>query len=125
MALAVGVYRAEFFTRLPGATDDSPHRPDEYAQYLEYAHRVVFGNGFVFWEHRLGVRTPLISIPAIIVLQLCKSLGLGHPDYCVPSRQMFEHHAQFTRAFGFIFFLLANKRRICRPTGFDYILLLA
>ena len=125
MALAVGVYRAEFFTRLPGATDDSPHRPDEYAQYLEYAHRVVFGNGFVFWEHRLGVRTPLISIPAIIVLQLCKSLGLGHPDYCVPAVKCLNIMLSLPVPLGLYFFCWRINGEFAAPTGFDYILLLA
>ena len=54
-----------------------------------------------------------------------QKFGAGTSGLLCSRRQMFEHHAQFTRAFGFIFFLLANKRRICRPTGFDYILLLA
>ena len=93
-----------FLARLLGSTVDTLLRADEYYQYLEYAHRVVFGHGFIFWEQRLGVRTPLISIPAIIVLQLCKSLGLGHPDYYVPAVKFVNIMLSLSVPLGLYFF---------------------
>lgn len=33
------------------------HHPDEVFQYLEQAHRIVFGYGFIPWEYRFGTRS--------------------------------------------------------------------
>lgn len=54
-------------------------RPDEQVQYLEQAHRIVFGYGMVPWEYRVGARNWMISYPAIFALYLAKSLGLEQP----------------------------------------------
>lgn len=54
-------------------------RPDEQIQYLEQAHRIVFGYGVVPWEYRVGARNWLISYPAIFALYLAKGLGLEQP----------------------------------------------
>lgn len=59
-------------------------RADELMQYLEQAHRVVFGYGVVPWEYRFGVRNWMISAPAIGALYLAKALGLGQPWYYIP-----------------------------------------
>ncbi len=40
----------------------SAHHPDEIFQYLEQAHRLVFGYGFVPWEYREGMRSWLVPI---------------------------------------------------------------
>lgn len=59
-------------------------RPDETIQYLEQAHRLVFGYGFVPWEYRFGMRTWLIpAIPALPLL-LSKILGLDTPAIYIP-----------------------------------------
>ena len=42
--------------RLIAAWHPSIAHPDEVFQYLEQAHRLVFGNGFVPWEYRDGMR---------------------------------------------------------------------
>ena len=36
--------------------------PDEIFQYLEPAHRLVFGNGVVPWEYRYGIRSWLVPL---------------------------------------------------------------
>lgn len=38
----------------------SVHHPDEVFQYLEQAHRLVFGYGYVPWEYRDGMRSWLV-----------------------------------------------------------------
>ncbi len=57
--------------------------PDELMQYLEPAHRLVFGNGIVFWEYFYGARSWLV--PGVIagVLWLCSLIGLDSPQYYV------------------------------------------
>jgi phosphatidylinositol glycan class B len=42
--------------RLIAAWHPSMAHPDEVFQYLEQSHRLVFGNGFVPWEYRDGMR---------------------------------------------------------------------
>lgn len=42
----------------------SAHHPDEIFQYLEQAHRLVFGYGYVPWEYRAGMRSWLV--PALL-----------------------------------------------------------
>ena len=53
------------------------NRADEIMQYLEQAHRFVFGAGFVPWEIRLGARNMLLIAPAVGVMQLCQAVGGG------------------------------------------------
>ena len=57
--------------------------PDEIMQYLEPAHRLVFGNGVVYWEFFHGARSWLL--PGLIagVLKLFDTLGLGQPLWYV------------------------------------------
>ena len=38
----------------------SVHHPDEVFQYLEQAHRLVFGYGYIPWEYRDGMRSWLV-----------------------------------------------------------------
>lgn len=40
----------------------SLHHPDEVFQYLEQAHRLVFGYGIVPWEYRYGMRSWLLPL---------------------------------------------------------------
>src|SRR5207344_1355382 len=40
-----------------GLATDSVLQPDEVMQYLEQAHRLVFGAGLVPWEYEYGTRT--------------------------------------------------------------------
>ena len=67
---------------------DWTYRADEIMQYLEQAHRLVFGAGFMPWEIRLGARNLLIAAPAAGVMALCKSVG-GGPDCYIPGIELF------------------------------------
>ncbi len=57
--------------------------PDEIMQYLEQGHRLVFGNGIVYWEFFYGQRSWLL--PGLIggVLKLFDAVGLGEPRWYV------------------------------------------
>nr|XP_054754334.1 GPI mannosyltransferase 3-like [Lytechinus pictus] len=54
--------------------------PDEYWQSLEVAHKVVFGNGYLTWEWRTGLRG--YAYPTIFVI-LYKILAILKLDYPV------------------------------------------
>ena len=45
------------------------HHPDESIQYLEQAHRIVFGYGVVPWEFRYFIRSWLIPLALAQPLQ--------------------------------------------------------
>ena len=53
--------------------------PDEIMQYLEPAHRLVFGNGVIYWEFFYGARSWLVPGLVAGVLALCEAAGLGQP----------------------------------------------
>ena len=57
--------------------------PDEIMQYLEPAHRLVFGSGVTYWEYFYGARSWLV--PGIVagVLLLFDAVGLGQPFWYV------------------------------------------
>ena len=76
---------AGFALRLLGAfSSDWFYRADELLQYLEQAHRLVFGAGFTPWEIRIGARNLLIAMPAAGIMTACKSAGAG-PDCYIPA----------------------------------------
>ncbi|MDM5147919.1 hypothetical protein NQX30_06000 [Candidatus Persebacteraceae bacterium Df01] len=81
---------AAFGLRLLFISNDDVYRADEVFQYLEQAHRLVFGSGHVMWEQRLGMRTPLIYLPAAAILQLLKATGFEHPDFYIPVIKIFN-----------------------------------
>ena len=57
--------------------------PDEIMQYLEPAHRLVFGSGVTYWEHFYGARSWLVPGLVAAVLVLFDALGLGEPRWYV------------------------------------------
>jgi len=57
--------------------------PDEIMQYLEPAHRLVFGNGVTFWEYFYGARSWLVPGTVAAVLMLFDAVGLGQPSWYV------------------------------------------
>ena len=57
--------------------------PDEIMQYLEPAHRLVFGNGAHFWEYVYGARSWLVPGLVAGVLKLFDAVGLGQPFWYV------------------------------------------
>ena len=57
--------------------------PDEIMQYLEPAHRLVFGNGAHFWEFFYGARSWLVPGLVAGVLKGFDLVGLGQPFWYV------------------------------------------
>ena len=57
--------------------------PDEIMQYLEPAHRLVFGSGVTYWEYFYGARSWLVPGFVAAVLALFDALGLGEPQYYI------------------------------------------
>ena len=57
--------------------------PDEIMQYLEPAHRLVFGNGVIYWEYFYGARSWLVPGLVAGVLKLFDIVGLGQPFWYV------------------------------------------
>ena len=57
--------------------------PDEIMQYLEPAHRLVFGNGVIYWEYFYGARSWLVPGLVAVVLKLFDIVGLGQPVWYV------------------------------------------
>ena len=57
--------------------------PDEIMQYLEPAHRLVFGAGITFWEYFYGARSWLVPGLVAGVLALFDTVGLGQPQWYV------------------------------------------
>ncbi len=55
--------------RLVALSIPSIHHPDEIFQYLEPAHRLVFGRGVVTWEWRYGMRNWFIPLPVAGLMQ--------------------------------------------------------
>ena len=56
---------------------------DEVMQYLEPAHRLVFGNGVIYWEWFYGARSWLVPGVVAAVLKLFDLVGLGEPFWYV------------------------------------------
>ena len=75
---------------LAGLSGDYSLRADEISQYLEQAHRLVFGYGYVPWEYDVGARTWLIAAVPAAMLLLCDALGFGHPDFYIPAMMVFN-----------------------------------
>ena len=76
-----GLLAAGFALRLVAALGGNYGiRPDEYWQYLEQAHRLVFGYGLVTWEFSVGARNWLTVLPAALFLAAANALGLDRPD---------------------------------------------
>ncbi|MDE0225575.1 MAG: hypothetical protein OXP28_10605 [Gammaproteobacteria bacterium] len=57
--------------------------PDEIFQYLEPAHRLVFGNGVTYWEYFYGARAWFVPGLVAGVLKLFDLVGLGEPHWYV------------------------------------------
>ena len=57
--------------------------PDEVMQYLEPAHRLIFGNGVTYWEFFYGARAWLVPGLVAGVLKVFELMGLGEPFWYV------------------------------------------
>jgi GPI mannosyltransferase 3 len=59
--------------------------PDELFQYLEQAHRLVYGYGFIPWEYRFGTRNWLLPGALAAMLEAMRLAGLDWPTAYVPA----------------------------------------
>jgi hypothetical protein len=66
----------------------SAHHQDETIQYLEQAHRIVFGYGFVPWEYRYFIRSWLIPLMLVPPMQLGEWLNPGGTLYLILPRAL-------------------------------------
>jgi GPI mannosyltransferase 3 len=67
-----------------GLANDSVLYPDETMQYLEQAHRLVFGPGMVPWEYEYGVRPWVVPMAIGAVLRVLQALSLDTPAVYQP-----------------------------------------
>lgn len=63
---------------------DQINHPDEVFQYLEQAHRMVFGYGYIPWEYRFGLRSLVIPILLSLPLRILHALQWDRPDIYIP-----------------------------------------
>lgn len=66
----------------------SAHHPDETIQYLEQAHRIVFGYGVVPWEFRYFIRSWLIPLMLVPSMALGEWINPGGTLYLILPRAM-------------------------------------
>ena len=59
--------------------------PDEMFQYLEQAHRLVFGYGVVPWEYQYGTRSWIIPGFVALILKSLAAFGVDRPDIYQPT----------------------------------------
>jgi phosphatidylinositol glycan class B len=59
--------------------------PDELFQYLEQAHRLVYGYGIVPWEYRLAARNWLLPGTLAVLLEALRGIGLDRPTAYIPA----------------------------------------
>lgn len=60
---------------------------DQVFQYLEPAHRLVYGYGFIPWEYRFGLRNWLLPGSLAIILVTLRELGIDQPRFYIPILQ--------------------------------------
>ena len=74
-----------FLARLAmAAWGDVLLHPDETYQYLEQAHRAVYGYGFIPWEYSFGIRSWLIPGGLAGILRAGQIVGLDAPQLYIP-----------------------------------------
>lgn len=56
------------------------HHPDEVFQYLEQAHRSVFGYGVIPWEYRDGIRSWVVPGFLAGIIKISSSLASSEPQ---------------------------------------------
>jgi GPI mannosyltransferase 3 len=68
-----------------GLATDSVLQPDEVMQYLEQAHRLVFGPGMIPWEYDYGTRSWAPALFIAGVLEAVRRVGLDAPQVYQPA----------------------------------------
>ena len=66
-----------------GVVRDGPRIFDEVMQYLEPAHRLIFGSGVTYWEFFYGARAWLVPGMVAGMLKGFDLVGLGEPFWYV------------------------------------------
>lgn len=61
---------------------------DQVFQYLEPAHRLVYGYGFIPWEYRFGLRNWLLPGFLAVVLSGFREIGIDQPRLYIPLLQV-------------------------------------
>ena len=89
---------------LAAISGDWTIRTDELFQYLEQAHRVVFGYGQIPWEFRFGERSWLLPALSMPPLYLAKILGWESPDIYAPLVRSFHALLSLAVPAGMYFF---------------------
>ncbi len=59
--------------------------PDVIFQYLEQAHRLVYGYGYVPWEYRFGTRNWLLPVLLAGILEAFRFAGIDRPALYIPA----------------------------------------
>ena len=67
-----------------GLANDGVLHPDEVMQYLEQAHRLVFGAGMVPWEYEYGLRPWVVSLALAVPLRVLELVGMDTPAVYQP-----------------------------------------
>jgi phosphatidylinositol glycan class B len=67
-----------------GLATDAVLHPDEVFQYLEQAHRLVFGPGMIPWEYEYGIRSWLVPLGIGLILKPLQLIGLDTPQAYQP-----------------------------------------
>ncbi len=98
---------------LAAITGDWLLRTDELFQYLEQAHRIVFGYGQIPWEYRFGERTWLLPSLSAPPLFLAKIAGWDSPETYAPMVRSFHALLSLSLPAGMYFF----ARRIHSETA--------
>ncbi|MEO6114054.1 MAG: hypothetical protein ABIP07_06375, partial [Sphingomicrobium sp.] len=83
-----GLFAVAVALRIAAFNAYSAHHPDETIQYLEQAHRIVFGYGVVPWEFRYFIRSWLIPLLLVPPMALGEALGPGGTLYLILPRVM-------------------------------------
>ena len=84
-----GILAVAVALRILAFNSFSAHHPDELIQYLEQAHRIVFGYGVVPWEFREFIRSWLIPLMLVPPMQLGEWIEPGGRLYLLLPRLMF------------------------------------
>ena len=83
-----GIFAVAVVLRIFAFNSFSVHHPDELIQYLEQAHRIVFGYGVVPWEFREFIRSWLIPLMLVPPMQVGEWLDPGGQLYLILPRAL-------------------------------------
>lgn len=85
-ACVAGILLFGIALRIAATLPVAMHHPDEIIQYLEQAHRLVFGYGVVPWEYRYGMRQWLVPLLLSEPMRLGNAIAPGSDLYLLLPR---------------------------------------